>query len=211
MVLFLGTVLFILILFVFRDRGPPIISGLVAALEYLSQPARPSFITKEPEVSPALPEPPRVRSVPEAPVVLEVANAAESGAELPSDPEAAVLATSGEEEARNAMQRIFNQPFPKVRPVWLLNSTSGRRLELDMYSEALCIAVEYDGEQHSVWPNTWHKTRAEFEAQQHRDVLKNTLCALQGVTLIRVPHTVKRKDIEPFLRGKLAQLGKLPE
>lgn len=142
--------------------------------------------------------------VQQTPAVLDPVDDASAAAELP-------VASSGEEEARNVMVRIFNGvPFPKVRPVWLLNPTTGRKLELDAYSESLAIAVEYDGEQHSVWPNAWHKTRADFDRQLLRDALKNTLCMLQGVTLIRVPHTVKRAAIEQYLRDKLALSGKAP-
>lgn len=111
---------------------------------------------------------------------------------------------SNELEARAAMERMFRVPFPKCRPPWLLNPTTGRNLELDLYSEALKLAVEVDGRQHAEWPNAFHATREMFEQQRLRDTLKDTLCGLRGVRLLRVPHTVKRKDIASFLRAQLS-------
>lgn len=112
---------------------------------------------------------------------------------------------SNELEARAVMERLLRVPFPKVRPPWLLNSTTGRCLELDLYAESLALAVEVDGHQHAEWPNAFHATRDSFEKQQLRDSLKDTLCKLQGVRLIRIPHTVKRKEIGSFLRQQLEQ------
>lgn len=112
---------------------------------------------------------------------------------------------SNELEARAAMEHMFQVPFPKARPRWLLNPTTGRCLELDLYSEPLACAVEVDGRQHAEWPNAFHATREMFEQQKLRDALKDTLCKLQGVKLIRIPHTVKRKDIKAFLRQKLLE------
>lgn len=112
---------------------------------------------------------------------------------------------SNELEARSVMERLLGVPFPKVRPAWLLNPTTGRCLELDLFAESLSLAVEVDGVQHAVWPNPFHATKELFDQQQLRDALKDTLCKLQNVTLIRIPHTVKRKHIETYLCQKLAE------
>ena len=117
---------------------------------------------------------------------------------------------SNELEARAAMEHMMQMPFPKARPQWLLNPTSGRALELDLYNESLALAVEVDGKQHAEFPNAFHATREMFDQQQLRDSLKDTLCRLQKVQLIRVPHTVKRKHIKAFLQQKLVDSGRLP-
>lgn len=114
---------------------------------------------------------------------------------------------SNELEARAAMESLLEVPFPKVRPPWLLNPTTNRCLELDLYAESLKLAVEVDGRQHAEWPNAFHATREMFEQQQLRDALKDTLCKLQGVKLIRVPHTVKRGGIKLYLRQALSDAG----
>jgi hypothetical protein len=69
------------------------------------------------------------------------------------------------------------------------------------------VAVEIDGEQHYVWPNRFHRTREEYNAQVARDRLKDKLSAENGVRLIRIPFTVKTKDIPYFLHDTLRMHG----
>lgn len=107
----------------------------------------------------------------------------------------------------HALQEIFgpDKSFIKVRPDWLRNNT-GRKLELDLYCRELGLAIERDGYQHVVWPNNFHHTREEFEAQLARDRLKEKLCKRHGIVLIRVPWTVKICQMERYLRDELARL-----
>lgn len=85
--------------------------------------------------------------------------------------------------------------FKKVRPEWLVNPVTGRRLELDGYNEELKLAVEYNGIQHYVYPNFTGCTEEEFKNQLYRDKLKETLCDKHGVCLIRIPYSVPLADI----------------
>jgi hypothetical protein len=110
---------------------------------------------------------------------------------------------TGELETRAALERIFGQPFVKVRPSWIVNPKTNRRLELDCYNADLRLACEYNGIQHAVFPNPFHSTLAEFEAQQGRDAYKAQACQQHGVCLLVVPHTVARPEIEHYLRGEL--------
>jgi len=112
---------------------------------------------------------------------------------------------TGELETRASLERIFGKPFPKVRPAFLVNPLTQRRLELDCYNDELHVAVEYDGIQHREFPNPFHRTRAEFEAQQQRDAFKAQECRKRGICFVHVPHTVARKHIEAFLRVQLQQ------
>lgn len=110
---------------------------------------------------------------------------------------------TGEAETRAALSRIFGKPFIKVRPAFLVNPETKRRLELDCYNEELRLGVEYNGIQHDVFPNPFHHTRDQFDAQQRRDRYKILQCQQAGVRLIVVPHTVPREQIEHFLRQQL--------
>lgn len=107
---------------------------------------------------------------------------------------------SRESVMREALQGMFQKPFLKVRPTFLTNPATGYPLELDAYSEELKLAAEFQGVQHYEFPNPFHSTRAQFEAQQQRDALKVRLCADHGVRLLVVPHTVARNDIHAFLK-----------
>lgn len=117
------------------------------------------------------------------------------------------LQRTGELETRAALERLFGKPFKKVRPPWIINPESGRRLELDAYNEELRLGVEHDGVQHSIFPNPFHRTVAEFEAQQRRDAYKSKACLDRGVCLLRVPHTLPRAEIQTFLSNELQNRG----
>lgn len=107
-----------------------------------------------------------------------------------------------------ALSRIFaNQQFIKTRPPWLRNPRTGRVCELDFYCDELKLAVEVQGMQHYVYPNSWHKNRTEFEEQVYRDRLKEDLCKQLGVTLVHVPFTVQQKNVEEFIRAELQRLS----
>jgi len=122
-----------------------------------------------------------------------------------------VLAKSSELEAVAALQRLLpDTPFHKIRPPWLRNDRTNRRLECDAYSEKLKLCIEVNGEQHYKQHRHFHKSAADFEAQQYRDKLKRTQLREHGDVLIVVPFWIKRKDIEDFLRGELQSRGFKP-
>lgn len=113
----------------------------------------------------------------------------------------------GERETRAALGRIYHgKPFVNVRPPWLVNPETKRRLELDCYNQDLNLGVEYGGKQHYVFPNVFHRTREAFDAQLRRDRYKVEQCRDRGVCLIVVPYTIPLDQIEAFLRNELLQI-----
>ena len=54
----------------------------------------------------------------------------------------------GETECRRVMEKLFGRDFPNRRPVFMMNSITGKPLELDCCNEDMKLAVEYNGEQH---------------------------------------------------------------
>lgn len=107
-----------------------------------------------------------------------------------------------------ALKRIFpGASFEKVRPSFLLNPRSNRKLELDLFCESLKLGIERSGLQHFVFPNGLHANRAVFEALQERDKLKVELCRKAGITLVHVPFTVSAKETESYLRDELRRLN----
>jgi len=83
---------------------------------------------------------------------------------------------------------------------FLRNPETGRKLELDMmYSDGIMnIAVEYQGKQHTEFPNYFYPDtelgRSNFEALQRRDRCKKKLCEENNVCLIEVPYTCDTCD-----------------
>lgn len=130
------------------------------------------------------------------------------GIPIPSPPSPTQPSTS-EEITCQCLEEITGNPVQRnIRPPFLRNPSSGRNLELDCYDPLRKIGVEYDGVQHYKYPNPFHRTRREFEAQQKRDALKDELCRKNGIKLIRVPYshvgrTNKRRDILQYLRNRL--------
>jgi len=115
--------------------------------------------------------------------------------------------SSGEQATRLALERLFGMLFVKVRPSFLVNPETGRRLELDCFNADLSLAVEYSGVQHYNFPNAFHKSIEQFQAQQRRDCYTADICRVRGIHLITVPFTVKNANIETFLRAELENKG----
>lgn len=126
---------------------------------------------------------------------------------------AAQFTSRGEAECLRVMRLLFprHQWLHKQRPRWLLYNYPGRKtpprsLELDIYCEALGLAIEYQGAQHSyVVPfyDGHEPIRAVnlFLARRNRDVWKARVCKERRVDLICVWYTLKTKHIEAFLRS----------
>lgn len=93
--------------------------------------------------------------------------------------------------ARSILEAMFNAPFPKMRPKWLVGLKS-RPLELDGYNETLAIAFEYQGLQHYE-PST-HYPADRVAAQQLRDEHKARMCHAKGVRLIVIPQFTDIKN-----------------
>jgi Cft2 family RNA processing exonuclease len=119
--------------------------------------------------------------------------------------------SKGEKKCREIMQKMYNLSFPKVRPAWLRNPHTGKRLELDCYNSALGLAVEYDGQQHQAYNPHFHSSKKQWQEQVFRDKVKDFLCDQHGVRLIRVPDSVKLHEIERFLHQQLGLLASREE
>ena len=91
--------------------------------------------------------------------------------------------------------------FKKVRPSWLMNHETGFCLELDRYCKELKLAFEYNGIQHHIYPNPFHKRKEEFNRQRKRDEMKDRKCKRHGTTLIRIKYDVR--ELEGYIKKEL--------
>jgi len=114
----------------------------------------------------------------------------------------------GETLCKKALVKIFGEKFKfeTVRPNWLKNPETGKNCELDLYCEELNLAVEYNGYQHYIYPNCFHKNKIEFIAQLRRDAFKKKMCTLHNLPLIVVPYNVRKEFIENYIRRKLKKI-----
>lgn len=116
--------------------------------------------------------------------------------------------SKGESHMKWCLESIYGKPFNKVRPSWLVNPKTGRRLELDCYNEELNIAGEYNGIQHYKYtPPIFHKTEEDFEEQKYRDKIKRGICRIHNVKLITVPYTVKEKHMLGFIKDRIRKMN----
>lgn len=107
--------------------------------------------------------------------------------------------SKGEQICREVMEEIYGAEFPCVRPEFLRNPETNRKLELDCYNEDLKIAVEYNGIQHYTWPNFTGQSKENFIKQLRRDKYKVKTCDDNGVYLITVPYTVPHDKIRDYI------------
>ena len=111
-----------------------------------------------------------------------------------------------ESHIRRILQNIFQKPFPSVKPSWLVNHKTRRKLEIDCFNFELRIAVEVQGEQHYTYLPFLHKTYENFLKQQERDLLKSKIIKERGIRLIQVPYNVETNELEKFLMIELNRI-----
>jgi hypothetical protein len=112
-----------------------------------------------------------------------------------------------EEKCREIFESLTGRTYPTTRPKWLRNPKTGRTLELDGYCEDLKSAFEYNGAQHYEFPNTYHKTEADFNAQLYRDAIKTKTCAEKGVALLVIPYDLEDDKLFDLIANHLGRLG----
>ncbi len=89
---------------------------------------------------------------------------------------------------RRFFEYVFTAKFPHASPEWLLRA-SGRRAQLDGFSEDLGVAFEYHGKQHFVHlPHFHERGKNTLEEQVSRDNDVRSACARNGVLLIEIPY-----------------------
>lgn len=118
--------------------------------------------------------------------------------------------SKGEKQCKMALKNIFkNHDFITIRPNWLKNPETGKNLEIDLYNDNLKLGIEYNGYQHYIFPNRYHKSRRDFIAQVRRDMFKQQVCDKMGIYIIVVPFHISNNNIENYIRQKLHRIGYL--
>jgi hypothetical protein len=112
-----------------------------------------------------------------------------------------------ETRCRIILEKLFRAPFITVRPDFLKYDKTGKNLELDMFNQELMLALEYDGVHHRKYTEFFHKSEQDFIDQKNRDHFKEERCKELGITLIRVPDTVKYDDLEEYIKNELDKRG----
>ena len=120
---------------------------------------------------------------------------------------------SYENRIRKIVSNYFNTEFIKVRPEWLINPLTQRRLEMDIFSPTLNICIEVQGIQHTQYCPWFHKNEKQFQDQIIRDHIKAKKLQEKGIKLICVHHyeipygnDVLDSDLLQIVLDKLAKI-----
>lgn len=115
---------------------------------------------------------------------------------------------STERLVRRMFEFIFKLPFIKARPEWLKSPLSNQKLELDGYNETLKIAFEYDGSYHAERVEFFQNDLSNIRA---RDEAKTQQCIEKGITLVRIPHTIRQPNLYAYILSQLPSTSKPPD
>jgi hypothetical protein len=77
-----------------------------------------------------------------------------------------------------------------------------KKLPFDFYLKNGNVVIEYDGIQHFM-PNKFFGGDEGFLRRKQLDEFKNQYCKKNGIKLIRIPYTMKKEDIEPYILKEL--------
>lgn len=118
--------------------------------------------------------------------------------------------TRSERICRAAFEQLFETPFPKSRPEWLL-SPRGFKMELDGYSDKLGIAFEHQGFQHFPGARHFTETPEKLKKRLKYDALKRALCTQKGILLVEIPELHTRlniRELKKFILDAVRSQGK---
>jgi len=105
---------------------------------------------------------------------------------------------------RAMFEALFDEKFPKTRPIWLKNSR-GNRMELDGYNKKLGLAFEYHGVQHFEEKKFFHR-KSSLSLRQQDDNTKRVLCNAHGVCLIEVSYDIQPEELQKYIYRQCEKL-----
>ncbi len=80
-----------------------------------------------------------------------------------------------------------------------LKGKSCKKLPFDFYLPKINAIIEYDGQQHYI--PVWGEET--FKNLQRLDKIRNQYCKKNGIKLIRIPYTMNKEEIEPYILKEL--------
>ncbi len=95
-----------------------------------------------------------------------------------------------------------------LRPNWLYNPKTGRRLELDRFYPDQKLAIEFDGIQHRRYIEGIHKDFQAAVDAQARDMTKIEQCKSRGIRLFKIDiFDLAQSRFEPFIKSLMREYG----
>lgn len=89
---------------------------------------------------------------------------------------------------------MLKELYPGMDIIYEYKLPNNQRL--DLFIPILGVAVEYDGEQHFNFIDSWHKDINGFISQKKADSTKDKLLHDMGIKLVRIPYSDMVNDLE---------------
>ncbi len=112
-----------------------------------------------------------------------------------------------EEICRAFFEYLFDVPFDRCSPSWLVNPTTNGRLILDGYNDTLKLGFEYNGINHYKFTEHFHKTYGKYMESVINDCEKIVCCYKNNIKLITVPYTVKYENMLNYIKIQCTKIG----
>lgn len=109
-----------------------------------------------------------------------------------------------EDKCRYIFEKLLDKKFIRTR------KPLENKYELDGYNDALKLAFEYQGIQHSQFVKFFHRNDLSlFIKRQQYDIEKKALCLSKGIILISIPYEVNQnnKTLIEFIKNSLSGNG----
>jgi len=109
-----------------------------------------------------------------------------------------------ERRCREILEQKLGIEFKKNR--FYYDELNNRKfIELDGYNFEKNIGFEYNGYQHYIYPNHYHKTKQQFLKAQLQDAFKEQYCAERDIKLLIIPYT-EENNLEKYIDGLLEEI-----
>lgn len=105
-----------------------------------------------------------------------------------------------ESKVRNILNYLLDTNFIKSTPIWNINPKTKRLLELDGYSEQLCMAFEFQGLHH--YQKVFKSSDEKLEYIKYKDNLKKENCIKNNVKLLIIDdgkHCDNNRDLLSYI------------
>ena len=96
--------------------------------------------------------------------------------------------SKGEKKIAELLRAAHLQYKQEVSFKDLKGSRQPLRFDFIIYEKNKIILLEYDGEQHFMFTQYFHKSSLDFRRQKEYDIRKNKYCLNKKIPLIRIPY-----------------------
>jgi len=103
---------------------------------------------------------------------------------------------------RFVIEKLFNYSFKTIYPKWLRNK-KGYRLQIDGYNKELKLGFEYQGRQHFIYVEFFHRTKENFEYIKSNDCIKKKILKNRNIFMLYPTYLLKKENYKSYVLSKI--------